>query len=265
MTQRDRLMVSTLVLVVLVAGYWFLLLAPKRQAADDAAARVETARQGMTTAQQQLSNGQNAQKLFRQQRSTVVRLGRVVPTTDDTATLLTQLTGIAKKHDIVFTSYALNAGATAAGPASGTGPAPAQPSGTGTNTLTDAVSPLYPPGTSQTDGGLGRAGMQIKLAGRYFDLERFLREVQRFAVLSADGKAKRAKGRLFVVDGISYQPMAAGDGGAPADAITAELQASVYFAPPLEIPSAVPGADGGGAPPATAPASSETATIGGLQ
>jgi type II secretory pathway component PulM len=43
MTKRDRLMVLTVLAVVLVGGFWFLILSPQRKAASAAEAQLGTA------------------------------------------------------------------------------------------------------------------------------------------------------------------------------------------------------------------------------
>lgn len=258
MTQRDRLMITVVATLVLLAGYWMLLLTPKREEAADAETQVNVARQTLTTAQQRLSTGQEAQKRFRRDRATVLRLGRVLPASDDTPTVLTQLDAIARKHDITFTSYAIEGGGDG-GSAASAAPAPTTPAGQGEASSTAAVAPLYPPGSSSTGGGLGRTPLKIELTGTYFDLERFLRDVQRFAVMSAKGDDASAKGRLFVVDGVNYQP-----DPAKAGRLKAELYASTYFAPSIEAPATPDPGTGTGAAPVT-PATSGTAAIGGLR
>ncbi len=260
MTQRDRTLLAVVMFIALAGGYWFLLLAPKRQAAADAESKVTAAQQSLQAAQQRLSSGQAAQERFRKDRQTVVKLGRVVPTTDDTPTVLTQLSAIARKHDITFLAYTLaSEGSSAPSSVTETSGSPVvsedEPSST------DAVAPLYPPGSVTMDGGLGRTPLTIQLRGSYFDLERFLRAVQRFAVLSENTERTKANGRLFIVDGINYAPIE-GEGGA--GMLTAELHASVYFAPKLETPAtSATGVDP--AAPVVEPAAGGAAALGGIR
>ena len=142
---------------------------------------------------------------------------------------------------------------------------------TGTGS-TDAVAPLYPPGSVQMSGGLGRTPITIGLKGEYFNLERYLRDVQRFAVLSQNQTG--AHGRLMVIDGFTYE---ASDRVAWINSkiqkvgksifLKADLTASVYFAPPISAPTAL--GSSAGAPAAATPSSSSpatgAATVGGLQ
>lgn len=248
MTKRDRLMLLAVLAVVLLGGFWFLVLTPQRKAASEAQAGVASARLALDAAQQKLTAGKAAQQAFRRDRTTIVKLGRVVPESDDIPTLLTQLEALSKKEGVEFVSWAVDSAGQSSGPATGTTGTDATattPSGTRS---TDTVAPLYSPGSVEVAGGLGRTPIALTLKGTYFQLESFLQAVQRFAVLSA--KQERTKGRLIIVDGFGYQPeqtidQAVNDGEtakvkkpARSPKLTATLSASVYFAPPLETPSA---------------------------
>lgn len=272
---------------VLVIGFWMFVLSPARKAATEAEAELSTARTSLAAAQAKLTAGRAAQQAFRRDRTTIVKLGRTVPETDDIPTLLTQLQALAKREHVMFNSYEIQTTAAA----SATGASASATSTTVTQTgaakeadaddSTDAVAPLYPPGSVEIAGGLGRTPIKIVLKGGYFELERYLRAVQRFAVLSA--KEKSTKGRLLIVDGFTYKPtenvvtslrLTKGElkSGKTKTFLEAELGASVYFAPPLELPSAASAATAGSS--AATPASSTgtptttatgAAAIGGIR
>jgi hypothetical protein len=203
-----------------------------------------------------------------------------VPESDDIPTLLTQLELLAKREKVRFTSYSVDASG-----ASSSTAAPAEtgttPSATATGTRsTDTVAPLYTPGSVEVSGGLARTPIAIKLTGTYFHLERYLRSVQRFAVISA--KRTDAKGRLIIVDGFSYAPI--GGETVTADVkdkklvvkesrsplLNASLSASVYYAPPVTAPPTT--GSGAADPSAATPAAGATpststgaAAVGGLR
>ena len=277
MTKRDRLMLMAVLAVALLGGFWMLVLSPQRKAATEAEAAVATAQSALATAQQQLDAGRKAQSAFRRDRTTIVKLGRVVPETDDIPTLLTNLETLGKKHKVKFTSYNVNSagGGTSTTAASGGAPAKSSSTNTGSATATgsrstDAVAPVFPPGSVEISGGLGRTPIEVELQGTYFNLEKYLRAVQRFAILSQ--KQTTTKGRLMVVDAFSYEFLEGEDNqDSLHPKLKAKLSASVYFAPPLDTPAASGSA--GAAPSATpassgaAPSSSTTgaAAVGGIK
>lgn len=271
MTAKDRNVLLVVLAAALIGASWMFLISPQRKAAADAQAQVTAAKQQLTDAQTKLDAGKAAQDAFRRDRVAIVKLGRVVPETDDIPTLLLQLSSLAKRHKITFHKYELGQGAggsPSAAPAPTTPPSSSSvvgsPAGADTGpSSADAVAPLYPPGSTEIAGGLGRTTVQLKLQGSYFNLERYLRAVQHFAIVSAESTT--AKGRLMVVDGFSYKNEDSGKG------LVAELTASVYFAPPVAAPgTAAPGAAAPAATPASAgttpPATNTgTAAIGGVR
>jgi type II secretory pathway pseudopilin PulG len=276
MTRRDRFMLMAIAAVALFAGFWLFVLSPQRKAASTAQAQVDTARSELAAAQQRAADGRVAQDAYRRDRATIVKIGRVVPETDDIPTLLTQLHTLAKKEGVWFTTYNVDAAGSSSS-AGSTGQASSStttPTGQKASGSTAAVAPLYPPGSVQMAGGLGRTPIKIGLKGEYFALERYLRSVQRFAVLSQ--KQEKTTGRLLVVDGFTYETSdrVAWISGALKKSgktifLKAELGASVYFAPPLASPGSSSGSTAAPAaaasPSATASSSTGTATVGGLK
>lgn len=271
MTKRDRMMILGVLVVVLLGGFWLMLLSPQRKATAEAETQVATAQAALDAAQQKLTAGKQAQEKFRRDRTDIVKLGRVVPETDDVPTLLTQLQAIADRHDVKFVAYAIDSNASASQQSSSSDSAQSTtPTETGTRS-TDSVAPLYAPGSIEIDGGLGRTPIVIELRGTYFNLEKYLRAVQRFAVLSA--KQTTTNGRLVIVDGFSYDRAESGDPTSTKvernPTLTAELSASVYFAPPLETPSPSAAPSSGSTPTPASSSSPSTSTgaaaVGGLR
>lgn len=267
MTKRDRLMLLAVLAVALLGGFWMLVLSPQRKAAADAETQVETARTELGAAQQQLSSARTAEDAYRRDRTTVVKLGRVVPESDDIPTLITQLSALARKEKVEFNLFSISTAGTDSAPAAATTTTDAPAASTPSRSSTAAVAPLFPPGSVEIEGGLGRTPISIELKGRYFELERYLRAVQRFAVLSQ--KRSTSKGRLMVVDAFSYVMGEEEKNVYSSNPdLKAVLSASVYFAPPLEVPKP---ADAGAASAAPAPAAPSTgsatgpATVGGIR
>lgn len=274
MTTKDRRMLMVILAVALLGGFYMFVLKPRQAAVKDAQAQVDAAEQTLAAAKDQATSGKAAQEAFQRDRATLLKIGRVVPENDDIPTLQVQLLRLAKKEKVFVTEFTLTgSGSTggSAGATSVTTPNSTTPTGTGS---TDAVAPLYPPGSVQMAGGLGRTPIEIKLKGEFFQLERFLRAVQRYAVISST--RREARGRLLVVDGFSYEGSDRVVGTKRAEAnrfktttyLKAKLVASVYFAPPVATPS-TNSAGAAAAPPtgATPGAASATgtATAGGLQ
>ena len=107
LTDRDRKIVLALVPVLVLAAYWFLLLAPKREEA--AKAGHELGRAGAaraSAARTQLDAGQARQTDFAADYGEIVRLGKAVPASVDMPSLIVQLDAAAEGTGIRFTKIA---------------------------------------------------------------------------------------------------------------------------------------------------------------
>jgi Tfp pilus assembly protein PilO len=106
LTDRDRKILIALVPILLLAAYWFLLLAPKREEANLAAEDLATQEQRLDDARVALSAAQGAKQTFEASYSQIVRLGKAIPSTVDMPSLLVQLDAAAAGTGIRFTKIA---------------------------------------------------------------------------------------------------------------------------------------------------------------
>ncbi|MFT4035233.1 MAG: type II secretion system protein GspM [Patulibacter sp.] len=270
---RNRLLIATAAVVIATLAVWFLVISPKRAQIAAAEGGRASAQQQLAAAQASLAAGESARKALADAQATLVRLGRVVPQTDDTAGLLVQLQTIADRRRVTLDDYRVATGggsgsgssASSASGASGASAASSSPSAGNTSAKeTDAVAPAYSSSSTQIDGGLARTTLTLALTGTYRSIEKFLREVQR-SVVFRDAKLKRGTGRLFVIDSITYAPETSDDGSATK--LKASLTGSVYYGPALETPSTSTGSAGTTSAPtgAATHSSTGTAAIGGLR
>jgi Tfp pilus assembly protein PilO len=106
LTDRDRKLLMGLVPVALLALYWFLLLAPKRDEASAASAELATQEQRLDTARANLAAAQGAKRGFDASYARIVRLGKAIPVKVDMPSLLVQLDAAAAGTGIKFTKIA---------------------------------------------------------------------------------------------------------------------------------------------------------------
>jgi Tfp pilus assembly protein PilO len=106
LTDRDRKIMIALVPIVILAAYWFLLLAPKREEANLAADELTTQQQRVDDARAALTTAQGAKQTFEASYAQVVRLGKAIPSTVDMPSLLVQLDAAAAGTGIRFTKIA---------------------------------------------------------------------------------------------------------------------------------------------------------------
>ena len=273
-TDRDKKILTLLVPVVLIAAYWFLLFAPKR---EESAAIQETLAQAeaeLQTAESQVASVAGAKADFGSDYRTVIRLGKAVPSTVDMPSLMVQLDRAARGTGIDFDKIATGerAAAPAAQPPAG-GKAPPPPASgpgqakqaaqtatnqantTGTTGGAQPASGATPNGGTPPPGaaapGLESIPLDFTFTGTFFDLADFFHRMKRFVRVANDDIVVR--GRLMTIDGFNWT--------AVPDKwpnLTAEVRATVYLAPKAEGVSAGATPTGPGAAPST-PASNGAA------
>ena len=276
LTERDRKLVMILVPLVVVLAYWFLLLAPKREAATEAAATLETEQATLSDARTRASSVRAAKDSFARDYAAVVALGKAIPTSVDMPSLLVQLEQAAQGTGIELDGITMGERGPAEGaaaeaaqpPATGTAPSgePAQsaPGQAAADAQAAADTASTPPATADgaatapTDpaaagsapaaGGLEAVSMEFKFLGDFFELANFFHRLKRFVYV--DGDNVRVRGRLMTIDGVEYT--------AEADtfpALSATVKATVYLTPKAVGVTAGATPAGPGAPAAPLPTS----------
>ena len=286
LTDRDRKIAMVLVPVLLVAGYWFLVLAPKREEAATLGVRLSEAQGARDSAQSQLQELEGSKTSYAKDYETVVRLGKAIPATLDMPSLLVQLESASKGTGIKFSrvragarSAAPAAPAPAAGPGqsgdaaaggeqASTGPGKATEQANDASKTSDSAntgagadpSTAAPgaPGSTPTDGstsatpGLDSVPLEFSFSGSFFDLADFFHRMKRFVRVA--NKDIAVKGRLMTIDGLTFK-------SDRFPVITAEVHSTVYLSPKSQGASAgatPQGPSTDAAAPGTTPAAPNT-------
>jgi Tfp pilus assembly protein PilO len=286
-TQRDKKILMLLVPIGLIAAFWFLAFSPKRDEAASIQEQLSQAQTEQQAAESQAASVSGAKQNFAADYTTVIRLGKAVPSTVDMPSLLMQLDRAARGTGIDFDK--VSTGERSAAPA----PAPSGGSGSGSGSAqsgpgkakqaaqgaanqasnTGTLNGAQPGGASSTTGTSGGASgaaapglesipLDFTFHGTFFDLADFFHRMKRFVRVANDNVVVR--GRLMTIDSFNWK-------AEPQKwpYLTAEVHASVYLAPKAEGVSAgatpsgpgattTPAAAGGSAP--AAPSSSTPAT-----
>jgi len=106
LSDRDRKIALAIVPILLVAAYWFLLLAPKREAATQASKDLTEQTQRRDTAKAQAELARGAETNFAADYTQLVRLGKAIPSGVDMPSLIVQLESAAAGTGIRFTRIA---------------------------------------------------------------------------------------------------------------------------------------------------------------
>jgi Tfp pilus assembly protein PilO len=287
LTARDRKILILLVPVAIIAAYWFLMLAPKREEATLVQDKLTQAQAERDTAVSRLAQLTVAKKSFADDYATVIYLGKSVPSDIDMPSLLVQLDRAARGTGIRFTSA--STGDREGAPASGSATPPAD-GATNTDTSTSAQSDPGKAGEaaqSATDtanqasansaaaaggtpttaaGGAAAPGLEsipltFEFSGSFFDLADFFHRMKRFVRVANDRIIVR--GRLMTINSFKFDAKEAFPN------IVATVDATVYLAPKAEGvsagatpqgPAGAPPADTGGQTASTSPTPAATVT-----
>ena len=270
LTDRDRKILLALIPLVLIVGYYFLLLAPKREEAGKIRDELSQAEAARDTAQQKATQLAGAKRSFAADYATVIRIGKSIPSSVDMPSLLVQLDRAARGTGIKFTEIktgersgvptAPAAATTPATPGGGTsGPAtpgapPAQSGpGQAAQTASGAVQTANgasgaaagTPGATGDASGTGAPGLEtvpldFEFDGSFFDMADFFHRMKRFVKVANDRIVIR--GRLMTIDTFTFDSSAFPE-------IKAQVSATVYLAPKAQ------GVDAGATPQGPAPTS----------
>ncbi|MGB0888675.1 MAG: hypothetical protein ACPGWS_00195 [Solirubrobacterales bacterium] len=115
MTERDKKLLAIFAAVVLLGGYWFLILGGKRQAVADAEQAVQEAQSALDTAKSSAQQGQIEKKRYPVSYARVLRMGKAIPTDSDFPSLLVQVNDVSEDANVNFLSLTSSEGSTDSG------------------------------------------------------------------------------------------------------------------------------------------------------
>jgi len=260
MKSSDRSILLGLVLLGLLAAFWFMLLSPKRDRASELETQV-TDLQAEVSQQQQLADyAEQAEADYAGNYERLIVLGKAAPADGDTPSLLAQLSALAKDAGTEFDSLTAGGDAPAPPPPPATSESTtdqnATPEQTGDPATTAAVpapatetsAALLPLGASVGPAGLGVLPYTLEFRGDFFSMADLLESLDKQV---GTGKSVEVDGRLLTINGFSMTPEEeSGD-------LAVELLITSYVLPESQglTAGATPTA-----PPATVPAATTTPT-----
>ena len=288
LSARDKKIVTLLVPLLVLFAYWFLLLAPKREAASQAATTLEAEQARLADSEAQANTVEAAKTNFARDYAAVVALGKAIPTSVDMPSLLVQLEQAAQGTGIELAGVTVGERVAVAQPApaatapttpgapdpaaSGTAPsgqppqsAPGAAVASAQGAADAATAPPPPsdpaaaatpaatgtPATTAAAGALESVSLEFDFKGDFFELADFFHSLKRFVFV--DGDKVRVRGRLMTIDSVEYVTEAESF-----PSLNATVSATVYLTPKAEGVTA--GATPAGPPIAPSPAAPATTT-----
>lgn len=259
MSASNRLIIAMLIAAALAAGFWILLLGPKRQEASDLGNTVSELKQSLVADRAQVSEAVAARKGFPHDYQKLVVLGKAVPSDDETASLLVSLTHVSAKAGVSFREIELKAGESAAGAAEAAPATEAAPSSATSASSPAPVAPTetaaaaLPLGASVGPAGLDVMPYSLKFIGRFSHVADFIQGLD--SMVKTENSKVKVDGRLVTVNGFSLSSTQA----LPFPFVQADFSVTTYLTPPDQ------GATAGATPEAPSPVTATPAstTTGG--
>lgn len=227
-----KAIVGMLIVAALAAAFWILLLSPKREEASALGAEVEQEQASLVQAQSQVIEATAARAEFPRDYRQLVVLGKAVPASDETASLLVEVNHVADHAGVRFESLSLNTGggeeaapaATPAPEASATSAVPAA----ATVPPTEAEAALLPLGASIGSAGLGVMPYDLTFTGSFFQVADFIHGID--SLVHTGESEVGVDGRLVTLDGFSLTE----DAKAAYPQLAANFAVTTYLVPPNE-------------------------------
>ena len=238
MTGRDRIVIVVLAALAVVAAAWLLVLAPEREKASKLGAEVSTAQSQLTAAEGQVSAARGAEAGYPAAYTSLVSLGKAVPTGQEVPSLIVQLARASGEKQVEFTS--ITSGGSAAGSSSGAGSSSAAAS-------------------AAASAGFSAMPFTFVFNGSFFDLYDLFQQLNRFTLRTSSGSL-RVSGRLLTIQGVQLTPGTSSGAGKPSGQLTGTITATAYVLPASQAAAGATATSPTGAQTTSGSASSSPAT-----
>ncbi len=255
MKASDRSVLIGLLVLGLVAAFWFLMLAPKRERADELTAKADGLRAAVAEQEALAASALQAQADYSKNFKRLVVLGKAAPPGGDTPSFLTQLADLTQSTGTRFASLTL------AGPEAIPTPATSETT-TDQNAAaaataapaTEAAAATLPLGATVGPAGLGVLPYTLAGSGNFFDVADLLAGLD--SQVGTSGSRTKVGGRLLTISGFTLAPTTGGDLDLSLQVVSYVLpksQGLTAGATPAGPPSSVPTAAAVSTPTPVAP------------
>jgi Tfp pilus assembly protein PilO len=187
---KEIYIITAVVAVVLIVAWYFLLFSPAQRKISDLDTQIQSAQSALDMANQEVVKLESYKKTAPQSRAEVVRLGKMLPTSEGIPGLIIELSKTAEASGVSITSIAR--------------------------------------GTVTAGSPFGIQNVTIQVAGRYFDVEDFLYRLEEYVAFR--NATFRVTGRLLQVTQLTMQASTGTEaaGSSPPLAVTIGLNAYLW-------------------------------------
>ena len=248
MKGSDKAVVMGVIVAIVLAGFYFKVVSPKRQKASSLSTDITMLQSQIAEQQQVAQFAEDARQHFPAYYGRLVVLGKAVPADADTPSLLVQLNTLADRTGVKFNGLELSADSGSASTAAPAAPSTTTPSdgstpsdssstsastptaGTTTPTAaTEATAANLPLGAAVGTAGLPVMPYDLTFEGSYFDVANFLKGIDDLVHMRGTGQVS-ADGRLLTVGGFSLA-LAENETPGPNPKLEVSLSVTSYVTP----------------------------------
>ena len=248
MKGSDKAVVMGVIVAIVLAGFYFKVVSPKRQKASSLSTDITMLQSQIAEQQQVAQFAEDARQHFPAYYGRLVVLGKAVPADADTPSLLVQLNTLADRTGVKFNGLELSADSGSASTAAPSAPptttppdgsTPSDSSSTSTSTptagtttptaATEATAANLPLGAAVGTAGLPVMPYDLTFEGSYFDVANFLKGIDDLVHMRGTGQVS-ADGRLLTVGGFSLA-LAENETPGPNPKLEVSLSVTSYVTP----------------------------------
>jgi len=212
MKGTDRIILVALPLLALLVGFWMLVIGPKRGDAGELGTEAETLRAAITSTEAEIATAEQAKKAFPDDYANLISLGTAVPEDNDQATLLRELSTVARRESVSLRTFTLVPGTGEPAPAPAPAPAAVEPSATeppGEEPVaapaapTEAAAAALPLGATVGPAGLPITPYKLTYHGEFFEMADLFAALDSRVKVDETGAGPTVEGRLITIDGFA--------------------------------------------------------------
>jgi Tfp pilus assembly protein PilO len=251
MSQSNRIVVAMLAVVVLAIAFWMMLLSPKKEEVAKLDKRVAKQEQLLAAHQAEVQRGLAAQKAFPSSYRDLVVLGKAAPADDDTASLIVQLSRIARHSGVRFETFVLApaSGGESETPEPVAAPALGEPAAF--TPPTEVAASTMPIGASIGPAGLAVMPYTLTFKGNFFNVADFIHGLD--SLVQSNNEKVEVTGRLITINSFKLTE----DTVKKFPALEAEFTVTTFLVPPEQ------GVTAGATPSSPEPSTTQVSTTTG--
>jgi len=224
--KTTNLVVGGMVVVAAIAiAFWMLMLSPKRDEVSKLERQVSQLEDSLAGHESEIATAEEARKEFPVDYERLVVLGKAVPSDDETASLLVQVSRIAEATGVRFQMLKLESGESEA-------PEAAPTSAGESVSPTEASASLSPLGATVGPAGLTVMPYSLTFQGDFFKVADFIKGLD--SLVKTTNENVGVNGRLITINGFSLRE----DPNAKFPILLANFSVTTYLTPPAAEPPA---------------------------